>query len=138
VSAENIIASLKKLRNTGPGKWVACCPAHEDKSPSMAISDQPDGRVLIHCFAGCTPIAILEALGLSVDELFPTTESHKNARKPVKISPMDALICIEAEARIVYTLAANIAYKGDLAQEDRERGQIAALRIISALKHCLR
>jgi hypothetical protein len=48
------------------GKWygsygTACCPAHEDRSPSLSICER-DGRLLWRCHAGCDQGAVLEAL----------------------------------------------------------------------------
>lgn len=134
MSAANIIAGLQKVRQTGPDKWVACCPAHEDKNPSMVVSELPDGMVLIHCFAGCEPIEILKALGLDTPELFPVKETRKGAYKQHAISARDALLCIEAEARILYIMAADIAKRRETPPADAERAQVAALRIIYALK----
>jgi len=44
--------------------WVAKCPAHEDNTPSLSIADSKEqlGRVLVRCHAGCSQIAVLEAL----------------------------------------------------------------------------
>jgi protein tyrosine phosphatase len=50
---------------------MAKCPAHQDNSPSLSISEGYDGRVLVHCFAGCTHTAVLAALGLRSSDLFP-------------------------------------------------------------------
>ncbi len=52
-------------RRSGAG-WSACCPAHRDKEPSLSISER-DGKLLIHCFAGCDQervIGVLKARGL--------------------------------------------------------------------------
>jgi hypothetical protein len=38
------------------------CPAHPDGSPLLSWRRQPDGRVLIHCFAGCSFREIVEAV----------------------------------------------------------------------------
>jgi len=46
------------------------CPAHEDGSPSLSITETADGRVLMHCFGGCTVEEVLWALGLGLDVLF--------------------------------------------------------------------
>lgn len=42
--------------------WHACCPAHDDREPSLAIRDGDDGRVLVHCHAGCDQRDVIEAL----------------------------------------------------------------------------
>lgn len=49
------IADLLHGRAAGRGKWTACCPAHNDRSPSLSIREEAAGRVLVHCFAGCPP-----------------------------------------------------------------------------------
>jgi hypothetical protein len=38
---------------------MACCPAHDDRNPSLSVRRAPDGRVLVHCFAGCSLDAVL-------------------------------------------------------------------------------
>jgi len=47
---------------------VARCPAHDDRDPSLSVSVK-DGRVLVHCFAGCAPDAVLGAVGLTWKDL---------------------------------------------------------------------
>jgi len=49
------------------GRWhgsygAACCPAHEDRNPSLSIKDGRDGRLLLHCFAGCDFNRICDAI----------------------------------------------------------------------------
>lgn len=34
--------------------FMCCCPAHDDRSPSLSIKDADNGKILLHCFAGCT------------------------------------------------------------------------------------
>lgn len=58
-------------RRTGLGRWQARCPAHQDRSPSLSIREGADGRVLVHCFAGCALDSILAALKLSRRDLQP-------------------------------------------------------------------
>jgi len=50
---DKILPLLDKVKKKGDNSWVVCCPAHDDKSPSLAIREVDD-RLLIHCFAGCT------------------------------------------------------------------------------------
>lgn len=52
--------------------WIAKCPAHDDKTPSLSISigrEKPD-LILIHCFAGCTLDSVLRAAGLTFRDLY--------------------------------------------------------------------
>ena len=46
-------AALLNARRIGQGKWQGRCPAHADRSPSLSVAEGQDGRVLVHCFAGC-------------------------------------------------------------------------------------
>jgi hypothetical protein len=50
---------------------MARCPAHNDRQPSLSIRTGRGGRTLIHCFAGCTMSAVLDAAKLRVRDLFP-------------------------------------------------------------------
>ena len=63
-------ANLVCARSVGRGRWMARCPAHDDRSPSLSIREGRDGRVLAHCFGGCALDAVIAALGLSCRDLF--------------------------------------------------------------------
>jgi putative DNA primase/helicase len=54
------IAQNLRGRKSGAG-WSACCPAHKDRTPSLSLRDV-DGKVLVHCHAGCEQTAVVEAL----------------------------------------------------------------------------
>ena len=70
MTIENILARLSKVRKSHRG-YQACCPVHQDKHPSMTITETDDGKVLIHCFAcGARGTDVVEALGLTASELF--------------------------------------------------------------------
>lgn len=58
----------------GDHQKSARCPAHDDRSPSLAISEGEDGRVIVHCHAGCSLDAILSSLGLAERDLFPDSD----------------------------------------------------------------
>lgn len=64
---------LHRLQGVKPsnGGWVARCPAHDDRNPSLSIGTGDDGRVLVHCFAGCPAEAVCSALGITSADLFP-------------------------------------------------------------------
>ena len=66
-----LLQRLSKVVSRGQNRYMACCPAHDDKNPSLAISQLPDGRILLKCFAGCDVMSVMQAVGLSVSDLFP-------------------------------------------------------------------
>src|SRR5262245_7614598 len=74
MSHETLHAFLAKhcpsARKSG-SQWIDHCPAHEDRRSSLTIGDGKDGRILLHCHAGCATEAILAALGLDERALFP-------------------------------------------------------------------
>ena len=72
---------LDKVKKTGADKWQACCPGHDDKSPSMAIKAGDYNRILLHCFAGCSTEEITGALGLKLTDLFPDKGIIRTRRK---------------------------------------------------------
>ena len=55
------IAKALGGRKSGSG-WIAKCPAHEDRNPSLSIASAADGRVLAHCHAGCSQTAVIHSL----------------------------------------------------------------------------
>ena len=75
---ENVLAHLNDVRSSLHG-WTACCPAHADREPSLSIGLGEQGQVLLKCFAGCPLERIVEAMGLSLVDLFPA-EATKPAR----------------------------------------------------------
>lgn len=103
-AADTLIARLDKVKATGPSSWVACCPAHEDKKPSLSIK-QLDDRTLIHCWSGCGAADVVAAVGLTLADLFERpieTEAHKCAlkRRPPLPSSRELVALLE------YSLAA--------------------------------
>jgi hypothetical protein len=71
---ESVLTRLAGVRRNGDG-WVARCPAHEDHNPSLSIHER-DGKVLLHCHAGCTVEAICAALGIDMRDLFNDGEAE--------------------------------------------------------------
>lgn len=63
------LSQFRKLCASGDG-WTACCPAHADSNPSLKIDLKSDGRILLHCFAGCECDEIVEAVGVDIGSLF--------------------------------------------------------------------
>ena len=60
MTAETIAKALGG-RKAGGG-WMARCPAHDDREPSLSIRDADDGKVLVRCHAGCDQERVIAAL----------------------------------------------------------------------------
>ncbi|WP_286790490.1 MULTISPECIES: virulence-associated protein E [unclassified Pseudomonas] len=117
---DKILSRLDKVKAKGAGKWVACCPAHQDKNPSLGIKECDDGKVLLHCWAGCTATDITAAIGLELRDLFP-------GDKPVRRGPSKAAIRHE---RAVYLVGLSLQAQGlTLSAEDQARFEIAKKRL---------
>ena len=71
IPLQKVLARLSKIRAQGSG-WVASCPSHPDKNPSLSIKGTSDGKVLIWCHAECETDAIVKAIGLEMKDLFPS------------------------------------------------------------------
>jgi DNA primase len=94
-----ILSQLYKVRQTSPGQYTSCCPAHEDKNPSLMIRDD-NGKILLRCLAGCDLYDILSALGISAADLFPKDPNYHSS--PIK----PPLRCIQNEAELIQKHAA--------------------------------
>lgn len=129
-----LLSRLDKVKpSRRPGHWIARCPAHEDKSPSLAIREMDDGRILLKCFGGCPTSDVLAALGLEFSDLYPErlpNPSYRPERRPWPAS--DVLRCIRYECLIVVTAVADLHERGWLPEADEQRLHLAAARIQQA------
>lgn len=82
-----MLSKLPDAKPSGNG-WIACCPAHEDRSPSLSITEGDDGRALIKCHAKCTTAAICAALGMSMSDLFADSRGKKSGKSQSQSAPM--------------------------------------------------
>ena len=105
----DLLARLTGHRQTGEGKWLARCPAHDDAHPSLRVRRGDDGRALLTCGAGCGTRDICAALGITLADLFakpaPRVNGHRsghgsangNGRRIVKaydyVDPEGELLC---------------------------------------------
>ncbi len=70
LDAKTIAQALGRAGRSGAG-WKCLCPAHDDRNPSLSITDSGDGRVLVHCHSGCASesvITVLKDRGLWPDQ----------------------------------------------------------------------
>ena len=134
-ATERLLSRLDRVKSFGAGKWRARCPAHgSNKNSSLSIADR-DGRVLLHCFAGCSTEAVLAALGLTLRDLFdrPLGEYPREHSRPWK--PSDVVDLVLQEASIVSVVASDILDKRAVSSEDFSRlaSAVARLNQLTAL-----
>jgi putative DNA primase/helicase len=65
----DLLNKLEQVRTEG-SSYLARCPAHSDSHPSLILTLQEDGKLLIHCRAGCSKTKVLNALDLQMSDLF--------------------------------------------------------------------
>ena len=129
----DILPRLERVRQTGRANWIACCPAHDDRNPSMTLHEADDGRVLCRCWSGCSFEEIVNAVGLGWEPWFPPKQDDDF--KPAVRRPFpagDVLEAVASEAMVVAVAAANVALGVALTDEDLERVWIANCRIQAA------
>jgi len=80
IQLEKLTSRLEMVTGRA-GKFKARCPAHDDRGPSLSITETDHGQLLIHCFAGCGAADIVEAVGLTMSDLFPPDEYINTVRR---------------------------------------------------------
>lgn len=135
-NVDTLLSQLDKVTPLGPNRWKACCPAHNDRGPSLAIRELDDGRILLHCFAGCSTQDVLAARNLSFDDLFP--EQHvkrvhllNSERRPFPAT--DVLRCLSHETLVVLIAAEEMARGNVLSSVDSVRLTLAVGHIQQSL-----
>jgi hypothetical protein len=114
--AETIASALQKAKRVRPGKYVACCPAHDDTNPSLSIEDAPSGKVLVKCWAGCSQDAVIDALrdlGLW----------HKPSRKRIQYLKNKSLKDEIWRAKMILTMAQS-GYEQGVVYAELDRARI--------------
>lgn len=136
MTAETLLARLDKVRQTGPNSWSARCPAHDDRHPSLAVTEKQDGRVLIFCRALCPTPDILAAVGLTLSDLFPEKPLSVHGVKPERrpFPAADILRALAFEATVVDCAAGTIQRKGYLTDSECDRLALARERLQAAIR----
>jgi len=144
VIIETFLDKLENLRRCGPGRWVACCPAHQGDGRSLSIREAESGAILLHCWAhGCTVTDITAAVGLTVGDLFPEKRAPSGKQdgrdhfgKPIRMpehahqhAALDALKSLHTETLIALIAAEHLRDGDGLDDADLERVTLAAHRI---------
>lgn len=113
-TVQRLLGCLKSVRRRGKG-WMAECPAHDDRNPSLSVSQGHDGRALVFCHAGCSTEGICRSIGWTSRDLMndreaaggrspqstkakaPKSSGERNSQSPPKVyASLDAAIAAQA------------------------------------------
>jgi hypothetical protein len=135
---DQILPRLDSLRRSGHG-YTARCPSHDDRTASLSVCETDTGKVLIHCFAGCSAPEVLQTIGLTLADLFPnrlpasTPEQMRAARMAaIQTNWKSALTVLAVEATVAVCACEMLLNGEELSAQDRNRLHAAHDRIQAA------
>jgi hypothetical protein len=136
MSADAILSRLEKVKRVGDGVWQACCPSHDDRSPSLRIRETDDGKILVKCFAGCGASEIVGAVGLTLESLFPEKLGDHVNRERSPFSHREAMNSMRLEVTFLAACSIQLRKGEALSDKDHERLMTCASRLIAAADYC--
>lgn len=88
---QGVLSKFPDAKPQGRG-WQALCPAHDDRNPSLSITED-NGKILLHCHAGCEPDDILKAVDLQWSDCYDNSlqigresviQAHNESKSPLE------------------------------------------------------
>ena len=123
--AQALLQHLDKVRQCGDDKWMACCPAHDDRTPSLSIRAEHE-RVLVHCFAGCKIEDVMAAVGMRTADLFEGDATGGQLRRQQRGRPT---FDIQQEQLVIRCAVSDLEAGRKISLEDRARIELARQRL---------
>ncbi len=122
-----LLSRLDRVQRNAHG-WRADCPNGHKARGALSVTQGDDGRVLLHCFAGCAVADVLGALGLTLADVMPerlrdeSPEARRQARERFRLASVSAAAGVIArEADLVLIAAADTAQGIPLTEADLGR-----------------
>jgi hypothetical protein len=130
MTREAFLSRFEGVRSRGSGKYLALCPAHSDKNPSLSIREA-EQKILVKCWAGCETLQIVAALGLTMADLFsdsPPSPGQRLTPTPRKldlsaVAHRFELAALDRRLRAEQVLRA-VATMSDEEMEDEQRDRL--------------
>ena len=129
-----LLSRLSGVKKTGADRWVARCPSHTDRTPSLSVR-QADDRILLHCFGGCGTDDVLAAIGLTFTDVMPERVAYHAPRKRPAFPPHDVLEILGHDVMLVALAATELSHGRALSEADRAALVEAADRCAKALEY---
>lgn len=134
-ATQRLLDRLDGVRETSPDCYLARCPAHDDKSPSLSIK-RADDRVLVNCFGGCSASEVVESVGLALADLFDNPQGNKPALSEYQRKRQNqfrqAFDALAHELDIVKAYANQLKEGNPPTPDDEARFELAVTRIENA------
>lgn len=118
MNIDELLTKLEKVRKT-PSGWLACCPAHDDKTPSLTVGIAKSGGLLLHCFGGCDIESVVGSVGMTLADLMPEGEG-KTTFKRQRLPALDMLRALSFHATLISIAGADIAKGRMLSESDKD------------------
>ena len=138
VGIDALLHRLERVQRSGQG-WRADCPNGHKTHGTLSLAQGDDGRLLLHCFAGCSAADVLGALGLTLGDVMPerlrdeSPEARRAARERFRLASVIAAAgVIEREGRIVHLAGCDLLRRQALPPDDVQRLGEAVERIEAA------
>lgn len=118
---ERILSYFSKVKSMGGHKYMASCPKHVDKTPSLAIKERSGGTILMHCFScGANGVEICQALGIEPTELFPDSNPAAKKHYPRSAINNRSINALRDDFVRLLIIANGMKNAGDLSEDDRK------------------
>ena len=134
---ERLVQALRRTgydpRTAGPDRWESRCPAHQGRRRNLSIGRGHDGQALIHCHhnnangQGCDPQTIVQAIGLTLGDLFPQTEVRPAAGSGRSPAPTPAAAATTTTAWAPRRDSGVLAQTARKSGRDGPRGAVASV-----------
>jgi len=141
--ADKFLRGLHKVREAGNSSWLACCPVHDDKRPSLSIKETLNASgepcLLIHCFScHATGVDVAEALGFTAADLFPEKLKYDPTKKQRRqfFPAADVLRCLHRDVLTIEIILRHIDPNKPLSEVGLQEYTEARQRIEVALEYC--
>lgn len=139
MTLNELLPRLDGVRRFSDG-YKARCPAHDDRNPSLSITEADDGRILLKCMAGCPTETVLAALGLEWSDLFPAKRqaaaTQVKHREP-KAAPEPSYVYRDTEGKPLFGVIRTPEKKFFQVRPDNKGGWVYGLGAVEPVLYHL-
>lgn len=136
---QEVLQRARKAKRTGPHSAVISCPAagHDDRHPSVSVTEKPDGQVMMYCHSRrCDFASMVAGLGMQMHEFFSERPFTGDFRPPQRrdTPAADILAATADEIQVAYLIVSDFH---DWLLSKGERGDWPSFDNAQRLAHAL-